>query len=99
VRAGCLGELAADRDGGAPPQLRRVHADAVVGPRYLVPTVQSQLPMIDRICQATRGTDRAAMLAAAAQFAEFCGWLYQDSGRPDSAFFWTNHALSTTPRS
>jgi len=70
-----------------------VKADAVVGPRYLVPAVQSQLPMIDRLCQATRGADRAAMLAVAAQFAEFCGWLYQDSGKPDSAFFWTNHAL------
>src|SRR6266542_5495319 len=49
--------------------------------------------MTNRLCQATRGSDRAAMLAVAAQFAEFCGWLYQDSGRPDSAFFWTNHAL------
>jgi hypothetical protein len=49
--------------------------------------------MIDQMCQATRGADREAMLAVAAQFAEFCGWLYQDSGRPDSAFFWNSHAL------
>jgi hypothetical protein len=70
-----------------------VKADAVVGPRYLVQAVQSQLPLIDRLCQATRGTDRSEVLAVAAQFAEFCGWLYQDSGKPDSAVFWTNHAL------
>ena len=70
-----------------------IKADAVVGPRYLVPTVQSQLPLIDRLCQATRGPDHTEVLAVAAQFAEFCGWLYQDSGKPDSAVFWTNHAL------
>ena len=70
-----------------------IKADAVVGPRYLVPTVQSQLPLIDRLCEATRGPDHTEVLAVAAQFAEFCGWLYQDSGKPDSAVFWTNHAL------
>lgn len=70
-----------------------IKADAVVGPRYLVSTVQSQLPLIDWLCQATRGPDRTEVLAVAERFAEFCGWLYQDSGKPDSAVFWTNHAL------
>ncbi len=70
-----------------------VKADAVVGPRYLVPTVQSQLPLIDRLCQVTRGPDRSDVLSVAVQFAEFCGWLYQDSGNSESAVFWTNTAL------
>jgi transcriptional regulator with XRE-family HTH domain len=70
-----------------------IKADMLVGPRYLVPTVQSQLPLIDRLCQASRGADRAKVVAVGARFAEFCGWLYQDSGQPDSAVFWTNRAL------
>jgi hypothetical protein len=70
-----------------------VKADALVGPRYLVPVVQSQLPLIERLCQASRGSDRREVLAVGARFAEFCGWLYQDSGQEDSATFWTNRAL------
>lgn len=70
-----------------------VRADALVGPRYLVPVVQSQLPLIDRLCQASRGSDRRDVLVMGAHFAEFCGWLYQDSGRSDAAVFWTNRAL------
>jgi len=70
-----------------------IKADMLVGPRYLVPAVQSQLPLIDRLCQASRGADRAKVVAVGARFAEFCGWLYQDSGQPDSAVFWTSRAL------
>jgi hypothetical protein len=70
-----------------------VMADTVIGPRYLIPAVQSQLPLIDRLCQVTRGPDRRDVLAIAARFAQFCGWLYQDSGNPESAGFWTNAAL------
>lgn len=68
-------------------------ADALLGPRYLIPPVQSQLPLIDRLCQAARGPERQAIVFIAARFAEFCGWLYQDSGHSDSALYWTNHAL------
>jgi transcriptional regulator with XRE-family HTH domain len=70
-----------------------IKADMLVGPRYLVPVVQSQLPLIDRLCQASRGADRGKVLAVGTRFAEFCGWLYQDSGQRDSAVFWTNRAL------
>jgi tetratricopeptide (TPR) repeat protein len=58
-----------------------------------VPVVQSQLPLIDRLYQASRGADRRKVLAVGAQFAEFCGWLYQDSGQQQAAAFWTNQAL------
>ncbi|NJP90057.1 MULTISPECIES: hypothetical protein [Nonomuraea] len=68
-------------------------ADALLGPLYLVPTVQAQLPLIDRLVQSTRGADRHRILRIAAQFAEFCGWLYQDSGDPECAMRWTNQAL------
>ncbi|MBB5778664.1 hypothetical protein [Nonomuraea jabiensis] len=68
-------------------------ADTLLGPLYLVPAVQAQLPLIDRLVQSTRGTDRRQMLEVAARFAEFCGWLYQDSGDPECAMHWTNRAL------
>lgn len=68
-------------------------ADALLGPRYLIPPVQSQLPLIDRLCQAARGIERNGILLVAARFAEFCGWLYQDLGHTDSALYWTNYAL------
>src|SRR5258708_10250117 len=68
-------------------------ADALLGPRYLIPTVQSQMPLIERLHQGARGSEREAILAVAARFAEFCGWLYQDSGRADTAIYWTNQAL------
>ncbi|GAA1683297.1 hypothetical protein GCM10009733_094770 [Nonomuraea maheshkhaliensis] len=68
-------------------------ADSLIGPLYLAPTVQTQLQLIDRLVQATRGPDRRQMLEVAAQFAEFCGWLYQDSGDSDCAMGWTNRAL------
>ncbi|WP_261808467.1 hypothetical protein [Nonomuraea sp. C10] len=68
-------------------------ADTLLGPLYLAPAVQAQLPLIDRLVQSTRGADRRQMLEVAAQFAEFCGWLYQDSGDPDCAMIWTNRAL------
>jgi hypothetical protein len=70
-----------------------IKADAVVGPRYLVGPVQSQLPLLDRLCRASRGQQRETILSIAARSAEFCGWLYQDSGHPESALYWTNQAL------
>ncbi|MEV0618570.1 hypothetical protein AB0I81_34945 [Nonomuraea sp. NPDC050404] len=68
-------------------------ADALLGPLYLVPAVQAQLPLIDRLVHSARGSDRRRMLQVATQFAEFCGWLYQDSGDPECAMHWTNQAL------
>ncbi|MGP4104962.1 hypothetical protein [Nonomuraea sp. KM90] len=68
-------------------------ADALLGPLYLVPAVQAQLPLIDRLVQSARGADRRPVLELAARFAEFCGWLYQDSGDTECAMHWTNRAL------
>lgn len=70
-----------------------VKADRLIGPRYLVPAVQSQLPLIEQLCQSSRGPDRRGILAMGAQFAEFCGWLYQDSDQAEHAVFWTYRAL------
>jgi tetratricopeptide (TPR) repeat protein len=68
-------------------------ADTLLGPRYLVAPVQSQMPLIERLCQAARSSERQAILYIGARFAEFCGWLYQDLGYTDSAIYWTDFAL------
>jgi transcriptional regulator with XRE-family HTH domain len=70
-----------------------IKADALLGPRYLVPTVQSQLPIISRLYQTSRGVDRGQVLLVGARFAQFCGWLYQDAGDPAAANYWTSQAL------
>jgi hypothetical protein len=51
------------------------------------------MPLIERLCQGARGPERDEGLAIAARYAEFCGWLYQDSGHADSAIYWTDQAL------
>jgi transcriptional regulator with XRE-family HTH domain len=68
-------------------------ADALLGPRYLIPTVQSQMPLIESLYQGARGSERKSILVIASRYAEFCGWLYQDSGHAEPAIYWTNQAL------
>jgi hypothetical protein len=70
-----------------------IRADALTGPRYLLPFIQPQLSLIDQICQSAREPERQPTLFIGAKFAEFCGWLCQDSGNTDSAIYWTNQAL------
>jgi transcriptional regulator with XRE-family HTH domain len=70
-----------------------IQADAQIGPAYLIPAVQSHLPVIEAICRMTRGPDHEQALRLGSQFAEFCGWLYHDSGDYESAVYWTDQAL------
>jgi len=68
-------------------------AEPVVGPRFLVPPVQSQMPLIEQLCQTARGSLREDALRVGARYAEFLGWLHQDSGNVQSAMHWTARAL------
>jgi transcriptional regulator with XRE-family HTH domain len=70
-----------------------IRADALTGPRYLFPFIYPQLSLIDQICQSAREPERRPTLFIGAKFAEFCGWVCQDSGDTDSAIYWTNQAL------
>jgi hypothetical protein len=70
-----------------------VQADARIGPPYLIPAIQAQLPVIEQVCRITRGTDHEDALRLASQFMEFCGWLYQDTGDCQCAMYWTDRAL------
>jgi transcriptional regulator with XRE-family HTH domain len=70
-----------------------VQADAQIGPSYLIPAVQGQLPVIEQICRMTRGGDHDSALRLGSHFTEFCGWLYQDFGDYECAMQWTDRSL------
>ncbi len=73
--------------------LQHAEAEPMIGPRLLVTPVQAQMPMIEQFCQDARGPVREDVLRIGARYAEFLGWLYQDSGDSATAMKWTNHAL------
>ncbi len=73
--------------------ITNIQADAQIGPAYLIPAIQAQLPVVGQVCQITRSTDHEDALRLASQFTEFCGWLYQDSGDCRCAMYWTDRAL------
>jgi transcriptional regulator with XRE-family HTH domain len=70
-----------------------LQADAQIGPSYLIPAIQAQLPVIEQICRMTRDGDHEEALRIGSQFTEFCGWLYQDSGDSECAMYWTERSL------
>jgi hypothetical protein len=68
-------------------------ADAQTGPQYILPIIYPQLLLIEHLCQSAREPERRATLFIGAKFAEFCGWLCQDTGDTNAAIYWTNQAL------
>lgn len=59
--------------------------DNLAGPQSLVGIVPQQLKFIDELTAAARGRDRTRLLYVGARFAEFAGWIYQDTGALASA--------------
>ncbi|HUC22709.1 MAG TPA: helix-turn-helix transcriptional regulator [Streptosporangiaceae bacterium] len=81
--------------------LRGIHrsyleADRLMGSMCLTGPVQLQMPVVERACEVTRGSDRAEMLEFASRFMEFGGWLFQDAGDLACAMHWTDRALDYT---
>jgi hypothetical protein len=70
-----------------------VEADRLMGSIWLTGPIRLQLPVVERVCEVTRGADRAEMLRFACQFTEFGGWLFQDAGDLVCAMHWTDRAL------
>lgn len=70
-----------------------VEADQLMGSLCITGPVQLQMPVVERTCEVTRGSDRAEMLRFACQFTEFGGWLFQDAGDLVCAMHWTDRAL------
>lgn len=73
--------------------VQHAHAEPLVGARFLVPAVQSQMPLIEELCKGTSTANRTEVVRVGARYAEFLGWLHQDTGDTEAAMFWTIRAL------
>lgn len=67
--------------------------DNLAGPHSLVNVVPQQLRFIETIIEGARGKDRAQLLYVGARYAEFAGWIYQDTGALDTAMQLSNTAF------
>ena len=78
--------------------LRAVHrgyleADQQMGSLCITGSMELQMPVVERVCEVTRGADRVETLQFACRFTEFGGWLFQDAGDLACAMHWTDRAL------
>ncbi|WP_195911046.1 helix-turn-helix transcriptional regulator [Streptomyces kaniharaensis] len=76
-------------------QLRRslVGCDNVLGPRNVVATAQEHVRLIQQLRRDASGRDRQDLMQVQAEYAEFCSWLYQDSGDHRAAQYWADRAI------
>lgn len=71
-------------------QLREhTQLDNIAGPSYIISTATSQLAQLEQLTE--RGNPTVARLTA--RYAEFVGWLLQDSGEPRRALECTSRAI------
>lgn len=75
--------------------LRRslVECDNMLGPREVVTTAQEHVRLIQHLRREASGQDRQSLLQVQAEYAEFCSWLYQDSGDHRAAQYWADRAV------
>jgi transcriptional regulator with XRE-family HTH domain len=79
--------------------LREIHrgyveADRLMGSICITGPISLQMSVVERVCEVTRGPDRAEMLRFACQFTEFGGWVFQDAADLVCAMHWTDRALA-----
>ncbi len=76
-------------------QVRRIliDSDNLLGPRHVIPAVHDQIQLIQQLRASRKGADRQALLVMQAEYAEFAGWLHQDSSDFRGAQFWLDRAL------
>jgi tetratricopeptide (TPR) repeat protein len=68
-------------------------ADNLLGPRALLPAITAHADTIERLTQNASGQTLDELLCVGAGYAEFAGWLCQDSGDPTAATAWYRRAL------
>ena len=71
----------------------QVKTDNLLGPRFALASVLSQIAVIDALRRALRDDHRLAVVRLGAQYAESAAWLYEDSGDMTQARYWTGQAL------
>ncbi|WP_369182776.1 helix-turn-helix transcriptional regulator [Streptomyces sp. Y1] len=76
-------------------QLRKslVGCDNVLGPWNVVATAQDHVRLIQQLRRDASGRDRQDLMQLQAEYAEFCSWLYQDSGDHRAAQYWADRAV------
>lgn len=70
-----------------------VATDNLAGPQSFTGIVPQQMRFVDELLTDARGKDRARLLYVAARYAEFAGWIYQDTGALPSAMQMSSVAL------
>ena len=70
-----------------------VDSDNLLGPGHIIPTVHEHIAVIRQLRIGRSGADSRALLHLQAEYAEFAGWLHQDSGDFPHAQFWLDRAL------
>lgn len=76
-----------------------VATDNLTGPHSLLPITAQQMSFVEHLLAGTRGRNHTHLLYVAARFAEFTGWLHQDSGDLRAAMQWSNTALDLAQES
>jgi hypothetical protein len=67
--------------------------DNLAGPQSLVNIAPAQLRFVESLLADTHGKDREQLLYVGARYAEFAGWVYQDTGALNSAMQMSSVAL------
>lgn len=70
-----------------------VRTDNLLGPRFAIAGVLSQIAVIEALCSGLRGGPRVEVVRLGAQYAESAAWLYEDAGDVARARYWTSRAM------
>jgi tetratricopeptide (TPR) repeat protein len=70
-----------------------VTTEELAGPHSVLPTALQQMTFIESLLEGSRGRNFERLTYIAARFAEFIGWLHQDTGDLRAAMRWSNTAL------
>jgi tetratricopeptide (TPR) repeat protein len=67
--------------------------DNIFGANSAILSVREQIGALRQLQQSYRGASRQKLLHIQTQFADLCGWLYQDSGDYRASTYWSGRAL------
>ena len=71
----------------------QVKTDNLLGPRFALAAVLSQLTVIEGLRSELRDEQRLEVVRLGARYAESAAWLYEDSGDLAQARYWTSQAM------
>ncbi|MHC5909170.1 helix-turn-helix domain-containing protein, partial [Streptomyces sp. S6] len=63
------------------------------GPVSVLPPLIAQTHVLEQLAVRAAARDRQSLLRLAARYAEYAGWMAQESGDDDAAIWWTDHSV------